>query len=120
MAKFTRQCEWNIFNIFLPSTLLVRLFLMAHCSVVKPLCVVFILQRELMCVRHMQEYLYANRVRVGPHPQQITSTSGSNKIQSGRESNKRTLRLHLILVERWVLGTNLPPVTKIIVIIPEN
>jgi hypothetical protein len=39
----------------LPSAQLVRLFLMAHCSVVTNGYIVFILQRELMCVKHMQE-----------------------------------------------------------------
>jgi hypothetical protein len=64
-----------------PALPAVRLFLMAHCSVVKNGYIVFILQRELMCV---QEYLYANRVRVGPHPQQMPFASGLTKIQGNR------------------------------------
>jgi hypothetical protein len=74
-----------------------------------------------MCVKHMQEYLYANRVRMGRHPQQMPFASGLNKILTkGRVSEKRTLVPHIVLVRRWVLVANLPPVTKIIIIIPEN
>jgi len=66
----------------------------------------------------MQESLFANRVRVGPHPQHMPFTSGSNNIQTnGTVSDKETSGLHFILVKRWVLGINLPPVTKIIFII---
>ena len=69
----------------------------------------------------MQEYLYANRVRVGPHPQQMPFAIGLINIHRGvKESKKETLGLHLLLVKRWVLDINPPPVTKIIFIIPED
>jgi hypothetical protein len=47
-------------------------------------------------------------------------TSGLHKIQrNGAVSEKQILGPHFILVKRWVLGINLPPVTKIIFIILE-
>jgi hypothetical protein len=111
------QKEWlglpkkvsGIFQHFLPFTLLVRLFLMAHCSLMMHGYVAFILQQELMCAKHMQEYPCANRVRVGPHPQQMPFTTGLNKIKGGTKvSENQTLGLHLNLVKRWVLGIDLP------------
>ena len=68
------------FQHSLPSTLLVRLFLMAHCSVLRPGCIV------LSHVKDVQE-------------------------------QEQTLRLHLVLVKRWVLGITF--ITIIISIIPE-
>lgn len=97
----------GIFQHFLPSARLVRLFLMARCSVVTNGYIVFILHREAKCVKHMQEYLYANRVRVGPHLQQMPFASGLNNIQrNGTASKERILGTHFIQVKRWVLDIN--------------
>jgi hypothetical protein len=112
----------GVFQHILPSTRLVGLLLMAHCSVVKDGYVVSILQLELICVKHMQEYLYANRLRapLGLHPHQMPFANGLNNIKgSAKVSKKQTLGLHLVVVKRCVFGID-PPVTKIISIIPET
>jgi len=94
MAKFTSGGEWNI-STFFPSTLLVRLFLMASCSVATLGFVVLIPHLELKCVKHVQEVCYANSIR------QMLFSSGFNKIQGSRGTPEQpTLGLHLILAKR--------------------
>lgn len=116
--------EWRdlpsiVSGIFSPARSVRLFFLMAHCRLVGPGHIVFALQEDLVCVKHMQGFPYANRVGVA-NRQQMPFASGLNKTQRSRAgSPKVTLKLHFVLVKKWVSGIYLPPLTKII-FIPEN